>query len=93
MGAHDIQHSFSRAGNVWDNAVVENFSSSMRTERTAAKTYKTRDAARADIFDYIERFYNPRRRHSILGNLSPVDLENHRQLAYSVSTKSGKGKH
>ncbi len=53
----------------------------MKTERTAAKTYKTRDAARADVFDYIERFYNPRRRHSKLGYLSPLDFENKRQLA------------
>ena len=81
MAAHDIQCSFSRAGNVWDNAVVESFFSSMKTERTATKTYRTRDAARADIFDYIERFYNPRRRHSKLGYLSPVDFENQRQLA------------
>ena len=81
MGAHDIQCSFSRAGNVWDNAVVESFFSSMKTERTAAKTYRTHNAARADIFDYIERFYNPRRRHSKLGYLSPVEFENQRQLA------------
>ena len=65
----------SRAGNVWDNSAMESFFSSLKTERTARKVYRTRDAARADPFDYIERFYNPRRRHSILGYLSPMEFE------------------
>ncbi len=81
MTEHGIQYSLSRAGNVWDNAVVESFFSSLKTERTAAKTYRTRDAARADVFDYIERFYNPRRRHSKLCYLSPVEFENQKRLA------------
>jgi putative transposase len=54
---------------------MESFFSSLKTERTANKTYRTRDAARADLFDYIERFYNPRRRHSTLGYLSPFAYE------------------
>ncbi|SHF52188.1 Integrase core domain-containing protein [Acidocella aminolytica 101 = DSM 11237] len=62
----------SRAGNVWDNSAMESFFSSLKTERTAAKTYRTRDQARADVFDYIERFYNPRRRHSKLGGAAKV---------------------
>src|SRR6188768_2552203 len=66
--------SMSRSGNVWDNAAMESFFSSLKTERTARKVYRTRDAARADVFDYIERFYNPRRRHSTLGYLSPMDI-------------------
>lgn len=53
----------------------------MKTERTARRTYRTRDEARADVFDYIERFYNPARRHSTLGYLSPVEFENRAQLA------------
>jgi len=65
----------SRAGNVWDNAVRESFFSSLKTERTAAKLYRTRAQAKADVFDYIECFYNPRRRHSTLGSLSPVEFE------------------
>jgi putative transposase len=70
-----IQCSMSRAGNVWDNAAMESFFSSLKTERTARKVYRTRDQARADIFDYIERFYNPKRRHSTLGYLSPMEYE------------------
>jgi putative transposase len=64
----------SRAGNVWDNSAMESFFSSLKTERTARKVYRTRDEARADVFDYIERFYNPRR-HSKLGYLSPMAFE------------------
>ena len=52
---------------VWDNAAMESFFSSLKTERTVRKTYRTRDDARADVFDYIERFYNAKRRHSTIG--------------------------
>ena len=55
---------------------MESFFSSLKTERTARKVYRTRDAARADVFDYVERFYNPKRRHSTIGYLSPVEFEN-----------------
>ena len=51
------------------------FFSSLKTERTARKVYRTRNEARADVFDYIERFYNPRRRHSKLGYISPMAYE------------------
>jgi putative transposase len=54
---------------------MESFFSSLKTERTNRRHYATRDEARADVFDYIERFYNPRRRHSTLGYVSPVDYE------------------
>ena len=67
--------SMSRSGNVWDNSVMESFFSSLKTERTARNLYPTRNAARADVFDYIERFYNPIRRHSTLGYLSPATFE------------------
>jgi putative transposase len=70
-----ITCSMSRAGNVWDNSAMESFFSSLKTERTARKIYRTRDAARADVFDCIKRFYNPRRRHSKLGYLSPMAFE------------------
>ena len=65
----------SRAGEVWDNSAMESFFSSMKTERVARKVYRTREQARADVFDYIERFYNPTRRHSTLGYRSPVQFE------------------
>ena len=65
----------SRSGNVWDNAAMESFFSSLKTERIGSKLYRTRDAARADVFDYIERFYNTIRRHSTIGYLSPVEFE------------------
>ncbi len=75
LADNGITCSMSRAGNVWDNSAMESFFSSLKTERTARKTYRTRDDARADVFDYIERFYNPRRRHSKLGYLSPMEFE------------------
>ncbi len=59
---------------------MESFFSSLKTERTAAKTYRTRDQAKADVFDYIERFYNLRRRHSTLSYLSPMEFERQAKL-------------
>jgi putative transposase len=67
--------SMSRSGNVWDNAAMERFFSSLKTERTARNTYRTRDQAKADVCDYIECFYNPKRRHSTLGYMSPMEFE------------------
>ena len=75
MAEHGVACSLSRSGNVWDNAVMESFFSSLKVERVARKIYRTRDEARADVFDYIERFYNPRRRHSTIGYLSPMEFE------------------
>ena len=72
---HGITCSMSRSGNCWDNAAMESFFSTLKTERTSRTDYRSRDDARADVFDYIERFYNPRRRHSTLGYLSPIDYE------------------
>ena len=78
---HGISCSMSRSGNVWDNAAMESFFSSLKTERTARRVYRTRDQARADVFDDIERFYNPARRHSTLGYLSPIEFEKQAALA------------
>ena len=75
LSAQGIVCSMSRSGNVWDNAVLESFFSTLKTERTARTSYATRDQARADVFDYLERFYNPIRRHSTLGYLSPIEFE------------------
>ena len=74
-----ITCSMSRAGEVWDNSAMESFFSSLKTERTARKVYRTRAQARSDVFDYIERFYNPTRRHSTLGYVSPVQFEEARK--------------
>ena len=81
MADHGIVCSMSRSGNVWDNAAMESFFSSLKTERTANKIYRTRDEARSDVFDYIERFYNTTRRHSTIGYLSPVEFERRGALA------------
>lgn len=81
MADHGITCSMGRSGNVWDNAAMESFFSSLKTERTARRIYRTRNDARADVFDYIERFYNPKRRHSTLGYLSPMEFENKVGLA------------
>jgi putative transposase len=75
MADSGIVCSMSRSGNVWDNAAMESFFSSLKTERTARKIYQTRNEARADVFDYIERFYNAIRRHSTIGYISPVEFE------------------
>ena len=71
-----ITCSMSRSGNVWDNSAMESFFSSLKIERVHRRIYATREEAKADLFDYVERFYNPHRRHSTLGYLSPADYEN-----------------
>lgn len=81
LAANGITCSMSRRGDCWDNAAMESFFSTLKTERVSRKTYANRDQARADVFDYIERFYNPRRRHSTLGYLSPVKFEELRAQA------------
>ena len=72
---HRLEPSMSRRGNCWDNAVAESFFSSLKKERIKKRIYKTRDLARADVFDYIEMFYNRTRRHSHLGGVSPEAFE------------------
>jgi len=72
---HNLEHSMSRRGNCHDNAVAESFFNLLKRERIKRRTYKTRDDARRDVFDYIEMFYNPKRKHARNGMLSPVDFE------------------
>jgi putative transposase len=72
---HGIVCSMSRKGNCWDNAVAESFFATIKGELIDHQDYLTRDQARASIAEYIEVFYNCRRRHSALGYLSPVDFE------------------
>jgi putative transposase len=73
--AHNLEHSMSRRGNCHDNAVAESFFSSLKRERIRRRTYKTREEARQDVFDYIEMFYNPVRKQVRNGMLSPVEFE------------------
>ena len=77
----DITGSMSRKGNCWDNAVVESFFGTLKTERVARQHYQTRDQARTDIVDYITMFYNPKRLHSALDYQSPDDFEKNSRLA------------
>lgn len=76
LESHGMACSMSRRGNCWDNAAMESLFSTLKTERLGRRQYRTRDELRADVFDYIERFYNPKRRHSTIGYLSPVQFEN-----------------
>lgn len=73
--ANHLEPSMSRKGNCWDNAVAESFFSSLKKERIKKQIYKNRQLALADIADYIETFYNPTRRHSHLGGVSPDQFE------------------
>jgi len=72
---HGLEPSMSRRGNCWDNAVAESFFGSLKRERVNRRNYRTRNEARADVFDYIEVFYNKKRRHSYLGDVSPDMFE------------------
>lgn len=75
LAAEGITCSMSRKGDCWDNSAMESFFASLKKDRVHRTNYATRDAARADIFDYIEAFYNVRRRHSTLGQVSPAEFE------------------
>jgi len=72
---YQLVPSMSRRGNCHDNAVAESFFSSLKKERVRRRIYGTRDEARSDVFDFIERFYNRQRRHAHLGQVSPVEFE------------------
>jgi transposase InsO family protein len=73
---HGLRASMSRRGDCWDNAVVESFFSSLKTELFARRRWpETREHARRELFEYIEIFYNRKRRHSALGYVSPSRFE------------------
>jgi putative transposase len=80
LKAHNLEHSMSRRGNCHDNAVVESFFNLLKRERIKRRTYKSREEARQDVFDYIEMFYNPRRKHVRNGMLSPVEFERQQEM-------------
>lgn len=75
LKSHNLMCSMSRRGNCYDNAVAESFFQLLKRERIRRKTYPSREDARQDVFNYIEMFYNPVRRHSYNNDLSPVEFE------------------
>lgn len=75
LAGHGLTASMSRRGNCWDNAVVESFFHTLKTEHVHHQRYRTREEARQDIFEWIEVFYNRVRRHSTLGYRSPAEFE------------------
>jgi putative transposase len=75
LASHNLVQSMSRRGNCHNNAVAESFFQLLKRERVRRKIYATRDEARQDIFEYIEMFYNPKRRHSFNERLSPVEFK------------------
>ncbi|HFN5145127.1 TPA: IS3 family transposase [Escherichia coli] len=76
LKSHRLEGSMSRRGNCHDNAVAESFFQLLKRERIKKKIYGTREEARSDIFDYIEMFYNSKRRHGSSEQMSPTEYEN-----------------
>ncbi|QZQ51150.1 IS3 family transposase [Erwinia persicina] len=76
LKSHGLEGSMSRRGNCHDNAVAESFFQLLKRERIKKKIYGTREEARSDIFDYIEMFYNSKRRHASSDQMSPTEYEN-----------------
>ncbi len=81
LKANHLLGSMSRRGNCHDNAVAESFFQLLKRERIRRQIYSSRQAARADVFDYIEMFYNPKRRHGFNNQLSPVEFEKRHLLS------------
>jgi transposase InsO family protein len=75
LAKHRLTVSMSRTGNCYDNAVMESFFGTLKTELTHHETFLTREAAKQALFEYIEVFYNRKRRHSALGYRSPAEYE------------------
>jgi transposase InsO family protein len=81
LKTHKIQQSMSRKGDCWDNAVAESFFHTLKTELVFHERYKNREQAHASIFEYIEVFYNRKRRHSASSMMSPANFESFRKVA------------
>ena len=82
---HGIICSMSRKGNCWDNAPMESFFHTLKTELVYHRRYETRAQARSDIFEYIEVFYNRFRLHSAIGYETPENYERQRKVLKLVS--------
>ena len=87
--AHNLEYSMSRRGNCHDNAVAESFFNLLKRERIRRRTYKTREEARQSVFDCIEMFYSPVRKHVRNGMLSPVEFERQKILKAEGVQKFG----
>jgi len=77
---HNLEHSMSQRGNCHDNAVIESFFNLLKRERIRRRTYRSRKDARRDVFDCIEMFYKPKRKHVRNGMLSPIDFERQQKM-------------
>lgn len=75
LSSLNMEASMSRRGNCWDNAVAESFFSNLKKEKVRRRPYKTLEEARTQMFHYIEMFYNPKRRHTYHGRISPAEFE------------------
>lgn len=89
LSRHAICQSMSRKGNCWDNAPMESFFHTLKTELVMHCDYKTRDQARASLFEYMEVFYNRQRRHSAIGYEAPLPFEILTPAQFKVSTVRG----
>jgi transposase InsO family protein len=85
LAEHDITCSMSRAGDCWDNAVVESFFGTLKVELVDTRPWPTRRAARSAIHEYIAVFYNRQRRHSFLGYLTPADYEDREEAVAALA--------
>jgi len=85
LAQHGLRGSMSRRGDCWDNAVAESFFATLKVELVHDARWPTRAAARAALVDYLERFYNRRRRHSSLGFLSPLAFERQRNQQHRAA--------
>lgn len=86
---HNLEHSMSRRGNCHDNAVAESFFNLLKRERIRRRTYKTREDARSDVFDYIEMFYNPKHKHAKMGCCRQQTLKGNKNGNCKASKKLG----
>jgi putative transposase len=78
-----ITPSMGSVGDAYDNAMAESFFATLECELLHRHRFRTRTEARVAVFDYLEGFYNPHRRHSALGQLSPTDYERSHQIPYA----------
>jgi putative transposase len=76
-------------GNVWGNTAMESFYSTLKTEQTAPKGYRPRNQAHADIFDFIERFRNAKRRHLTIGYINPIEFERSAEVSLATVRETG----